>query len=145
MHRVEGLEKAFCQLFDMLEKLTSSREHLDCLIQDIMGNCRSETKNLTQKMTILQLIDQYMTLSQKATSSDRKGNHKISRFSPIANRLKKDGKNSTLKKRLREACKEKPRSNNNVIDQWMYLDCELDEEGRADDNYEDLDNFLLPG
>ncbi len=93
------------------------------------------------------------TTSKLTTSSTNNIKKHVDKFKNIDNR--------TLKKRLKEAQREKKRSRNEVVDEWMYLDCEIDEEdggggGRRrrkgdedddfdDDNFEDLEDFLLPG
>lgn len=130
IHKIEESEKVLTQLFYFLQKSRNVGHDLD-----------SFTQKLSKNLTMIQIISQYMSHIPSEKSISFHGSESECSYSDRFNKV--DYK--TLKKRLREARKEKKRSQNVVVDEWMYLDCELNEEGRTDDNFEDLEDFLLPG
>lgn len=125
VQRIEELENSLNQLTHKLSLPNHVGHDLDRI-----------TEQLTHKdLTVMQVIDDYRSCCQsnKAVSYDAFQTHKTFKRA------------SNLKKRLKEAQKDKKRSKNSVVNEWMYLDCELDETCKADDDFDDLEDFILPG
>lgn len=149
MHQMKDIDKTLRQLKKKLEKSKNVGINYDLgyiFHQSLLGYRNADNLTVQDCSDLLQLINEYhdvvdSNVAQKSPEDDATNNQNKNK-----NVLKLQT-NNVNRKRLREARRDKRRSKNNVIDEWMYLDCELEEDKNDIDHeeYEDLEDFILPG
>ena len=136
IHKIEELERAHSQLYHTLNKPTHDyiSKDLDVLVQQLQSS--SDDDNVAT-MTMMQVIKEYIHFFSRENETIKLSTSNI--LNQVDDKI--------FKKRLDKARGQRKRSHNVVVDEWMDLDYELDDEENKtnNDNFDDLEDFIVPG
>ena len=139
LNRIIDLEGSLLKLYTQLKggaALDNDRS-VETLVTSLLSQDEEANLDLTDA------IDDYCKATGLVIGSERKAKL-VTTNSPVKEESKLKTKNDRIKKRIRANRKGRQRSRNSVIDEWLDLDRGLLENG-ANDGYEDLEGFILPG
>jgi hypothetical protein len=124
-NKIQEMEKVLSQFYQCLNKSKHISFNVDSLTQQISHN-----------LTMTQLIERYINKFALGTMSS----------SGLCNPMVTASNDaSARRKRLKESRRDMKKSKNPLVNEWMELDDDLDEDHNGNDNFGDLVDFILPG